>query len=255
MVAQRTIKIRGQISSWSFSRYNVWRECAFKAACKFILKLPEPGSPALDNGSRVHKLADQFVFGKEARTPPLPGELVRFADYFYARREQARKTPDDVAGNDLTWAFRRDWTRTVYDDWNACWLRVKVDLAWRDDRDGVMTMTVDDNKTGRYRPEKEQEYLEQLELYVLAGLLLVGSRWPEVRVRARLLYLDQVDDAGAGLVHELPRDFTMVDLAQLKRSWEARVKPMLADRVFRPTPGDHCRYCHYRKAKGGPCTF
>lgn len=68
-----------QFTAWSWSRFNDHRRCAFYAFLKYIRKLPEPGSPAMDRGAAIHKLAEGFTQGT---IPNLPPELKAFKKEF-----------------------------------------------------------------------------------------------------------------------------------------------------------------------------
>ena len=38
--------------------------------------------------------------------------------------------------------------------------------------------------------------------------------------------------------------------------WFAKASSaLLTDTLFAPRPGPYCRWCHFRKENGGPCTF
>lgn len=170
-----------------------------------------------------------------------------FTKEFKALRALQAKKPQ-LIDHEVTWAHKADWSPTTWNDWNGCWLRIKVDVATFDPKKKVVTVT--DFKTGKYRPEQEQAYLQQLELYSLGALL----RWPEaVEVRPELLYLD------LGQRHAPLDGFkTREDLEPLKKTWTTRVKPMFADKSWAPRPNNNCRWCHFRSIKSGgvgPCKY
>lgn len=229
------------ITSWSFSRYNIYKQCPFKAKLLFIDKLKEPGSEAMDRGAEIHTLAEQYIKGKLAR---LPKELAEFKNEFTKLKKlYTRKVPAMMVED--TWAFTKDWDETTWDDWVGCWVRIKLDCA-HEEEEGVLIVT--DWKTGKYREELIPDYMEQLELYALGALLMM----PHIHsVNVRLAFLD------VPKMHPEPDEpliFTQADLPKLKKLWEKRVKPMLADKKFAPRPNDKCRWCHFRagnKANGG----
>lgn len=230
------------LTSWSFSRWSVYNQCPAKAKYKFIDKLQEPGSPAMDRGSSIHKEAENYVLGSGKLVPE---NLVKHKEFFVEMRDRRSRKPDFVEV-ETTWAYTKDWGMTAWNDWTGCRLRVKVDLAVRAEEDPEMLAVVD-IKTGRYSPDKHQEYKLQLELYALGALL----KYPEVReVRPSLLYTDEGR-------HFAPPEIrsSQKDLTRLKKSWEKRVEPMLSDTLFNPRPGNHCRWCHYRNSNGGPCRY
>lgn len=198
-------------------------------------------------GAAIHTLAEEYIKGKSAKLAP---ELKTFADVFKRLRKLYKARTAGIVVED-DWAFTADWDRTRWDDWVRCWVRIKLDNADNEDPD---TLIIRDWKTGKFREEQNEEYVEQLELYALAGLLL----HPHVKeVVPWLVYLD------IGVVYpevESPMVFTQDDVPRLKKLWAQRTKAMLADTRFAPKPNDKCRWCFYGqsgKAKGGPglCKF
>ena len=228
-----------QITSWSFSRYSLYRSCPAKAMYKFILKLPDPGSEAMQRGDTIHKLAEAHVKGEIKN---LPAELTLFKEEFTALKKQKVKFIEE------SWTFKSDWSQTTWNDWNGAWLRVKLDVAYHNLEHNVLVPI--DYKTGKYRDNKNEEYAEQLQLYALAGL----KRFPDIdAVVPYLWYLDE------GIIYPNPPEDDVVyerkDEKYLTKLWEGKVKKMLTDTTFKPTPGDACRFCPYSAAKNGPCRY
>lgn len=216
----------GKIKAWSYSRYATYKECPAKAKYKFIDKLPEPPAPAMERGDKIHKMAEAYLKGWN---PILPTELKLFAPQFKLLKESKPIVED-------TWAFRTDWSQTKWDDWFGCWLRVKLDAASLDGN----TLYVIDHKTGKMR----DGYDDQLSLYALAGMLVHPS---VTTVSTQMWFLDQ----GEAVVKE----YSMDDRKDLQLGWEKRVKKMTTDEMFKPNPGNACRFCHFSKSKGGPCQY
>lgn len=234
-----------QITSWSYSRWNLWDQCGYKAKLKFIEKRLEPGSAAMDHGNEVHKGIETYLKGLVSRVhkdwnPNVFGALLRDL------RKQRKKDPASVFIED-TWAFRDDWSETTWDDWNGCWLRVKIDCAVvMRDGDHVL-VTIRDWKTGRFRKNDELGYATQLDLYALSALMKYRDA-KTITVTPSLVYIDE------GVEHS-PRTYTKDDLKALKKEWETRVKPMLKDTKFPPKPNRWCNFCHFRAQNNGPCKF
>jgi len=236
-----------KFTSWSFSRLGDYDRdsggCPAKAKYKHLDKLPEPKGDALVRGSAIHELAEKYVMG-EGRV--VPKELKMFAELFKKLRKAKKETPDNVLVEQM-WGFRKDWSACEWDDWTHCWLRIKIDITFVDNN----VVEVIDWKTGKFRPENNQEYLRQLDLYA-TGVLIKFAHVPDLVVRPKLVYLDH------GIVHppaEAPIEYKHTDLKRLKKTWENRTKKMFADTTFKPEPGNGCRWCHFSKAKGGPCVY
>lgn len=245
-----------KITAWSFSTWAVYAKCAFKAYCQKVLKLPEPGSPALDRGNYIHQLAEAYVSAKEppmgwkeparskqviaalkkAAKGTLPVELKEFAAEFKALRAKKYVT-------ELMMVFKQDWSITRNDDWTGAWVRIKIDTHRVDGTHATMV----DYKTGKKYPDKHDQTLE---LYALALFIT----YPQVQtVLAALWYLDLPPESEFGS-NETVREFTRSEMKGLMKKWESRAKPMLNDTRFSPNPSNECRWCHYRKENGGPCT-
>ena len=224
-----------KILSWSISRLNCYSECPAKARFKFIDKKKEPGNQAMDRGSEIHAMAEKYLKAGGR----LPKELKQFTEPFKLLRKLGA-----LAEADFT--FRSDWSATRWDDWNGAWCRAKADAVVPPKiiEGEPAEVRIIDFKTGKVK--EDGEYDEQLELYGLAGLLT----YPTADIATgELWFLDHGKTIGA------QKEFTQKDVPKLKKAWELRVKKMLSDTQFKPTPGQACRWCHFSKAKDGPCKF
>lgn len=221
-----------QLTAWSYSRYNDYKTCPFRFAYKHLLRIKEPGSPAMERGSVIHKEAEAYVTAK--RKPKLPPSLVNFAEQF----EQLRGM-----GNihvEQQWGFTDKWKPTGWFG-NDTWARVVLDVGVLYDDN---TADVIDHKTGKKYATNE----DQMELFGLAAF----RKFPQlVEVTTRLWYLDIADDTE----NEVERTYKASEAAAIERDWNKRVKPMFADRRFPPRPNPKCTWCFLSKAKGGPCSF
>lgn len=215
-----------QITSWSYSRFATYEECPAKAKYKFIDKLPEPPSPAMERGNQIHKLAEEYTKGNIKK---LPQELIQFKEEFELLRESKPIVEE-------TWAFTSKWHITTWNDWQNCWLRVKTDAACVEDD----WLYVIDHKTGK----KRDGYDAQLNLSALAGMLI----FPKVKfVSTQLWYLDSGE--------QVTKDYNAEEMPQLMLDWVKKTRAMLSDTRFAPKPGNGCRWCPFSKSKGGPCKF
>lgn len=242
------------ITAWSFSRWKTYDQCPLKCKLENIDKIKEPIDPngPMERGNQIHKLAEAFIKGEGSE---LPDELGYFPNFFVKMRNLYAKQRANIAVED-TWAFRKDWTITTWNDWAECWLRVKLDCAWLD----KTTLNVIDHKTGKYSPQYNlQEYVLQVELYALSALIVHAAVGPKLRVIPRLHFLDhEIIYPEPGSKEE--KVYTPADLPRLKKEWEARTRPMLNDKTFAPKPNSMCRFCWHGqdgKKKGGPgiCKF
>lgn len=241
MPTKAPIKLK-PLTSWSFSRWKDYVDCPAKFAYKHLAGLKEPGSPAMDRGSNIHEMAEQYAKGA---LPKLPLELSLFKEEFKQLKAQKVKLIED------SWTWTKGWAgETTFNDWNNAWVRIKIDAVYTNVKHNAVVII--DHKTGKMRDDKQADYMQQLELYGLAGLY----KFPDAAVvTPRLWYLD------AGVIYpdessEQPAiEYTPDDLPKLRKLWDMRIKPMFADKKYMPTPGHACTYCHYRAANNGPCKY
>ncbi len=236
-----------KITAWSYSRYRDWKRCPFYAKCKHVDRMPEPGSPAMDRGGKVHKMAQDYVEAKRAPTK-ISEELACFEVEFKDLRKMKALCENE-------WAFTREWQPTGWFDTDA-WLRVKMDVHYVNTKQNRLYVT--DHKTGKVSDDFE----EQEELYAIGGLLM----YPTVDdVCVQFWYLDAGEISSTGVGHG-SKDPTAADkaaggiytrdqLPALLKKWEKKVAPMLADTRFPPKANWACGRCAFSKAKSGPCKF
>lgn len=214
---------------WSYSKVKLWEGCPRRAKYKYIDGLKEPGSPQMDRGTAIHSIAENYV--TMASNDLQKGELS--LTQFKPQLDMLRK---QKAQCEIEWGFDVRWTPTGFFAPNA-WMRMKTDASFQS---GKFTRTVIDHKTGKMYDDHE----EQLHLYAIGEFVMR----PEVQmVIAQDWYLDQ--DAVRESV------FEREELAIMQQYWEERVAPMFKDTIFPCRPTYACNWCHFRKAKGGPCEF
>lgn len=224
-----------RITAWSYSRLRDYRKCPRYAKYKHVDRMKEPGNQAMDRGSAIHTLAENFA-KKTAARQKCPPELAHFEEEFRALQKRNVIVEEQ-------WAFTCKWEETGWFDKDA-WCRVKTDLCFQ--RLDVNHLVIIDHKTGKVSG-RQDDYDEQLKLFATAGLI----KFPTVdAVDPRLWYLDH------GV--ELPEEetlFTRDQLPDLIKYWDKATKAMLTDTRFAPKPNDGCRWCHFSRAKGGPCEY
>lgn len=243
MTTKKVIPIKA-ITAWSFSRYSTYKMCPLKLKLSAIDKIQEPSNAAMARGAAIHNLAEDYIKGK---VPKLAPELVLFKDEFARLRKMFKKTPATMVVEDQ-WAFTKAWDDTAWNDWTPCWVRIKLDCAHHEND---TTLVVTDWKTGKFRPEQNEDYVEQLELYALSALLL-HEHLQEVRPRLAYTDLGRVYPDGQA---EPILAYTRADIPKLKKAWEKRTRAMMSDTTFAPRPNDKCKWCWYgqsKKSAGGP---
>lgn len=214
------------VKAWSYSRFSTYDLCPAKLKYKFIDKLPEKPSKALEKGDRVHKAVAAYLLGKG----PFTEEAARFR-WLYA---PAQAFTDKVVEQQR--AYTEQWKPTGWFK-GDCWVRVVWDLALMyEDATGEVI----DHKTGKRYGSND----DQMELFGLSFL----CEYPHTTgVTTRLAYLDSGEQEFA--------EFKRADVAPLQAKWAKKVAPLFADEIFAPRPNDKCRFCSYSKSEGGPCRF
>ena len=232
----------GKITAWSFSRWQTYEDCPFKAKCKFVDKLPEPpAGPAVDRGIAMHSLAEELITGNPIAKPEDAERAEKFRAEFKAGPAKLFKAEFAAAkkGKPLTeteWAFTKDWQATSWFGRDA-WCRIKTDLVFNTKNE----LLIVDHKTGKRNAAHEL----QLSLYAIGGFLTFSSI---DKIGSQLWYFDH----GA----PIPRgSYKREELPDMIATWEERVRPMLTDTRFVPKPSRACSWCPFSKAKGGPCKF
>lgn len=250
MPTKKKIPVK-QITSWSYSRYTDYKLCPRKAKLKHIDKIKEPPNKAMARGIEIHNMAEEYIKGVSKR---MPKDLKLFSEEFKDLRKRYKKKINGMTVED-TWAFTKDWTITSWDDWNNCWLRMKLDCAFAGPKGDVLHVW--DWKTGKFRGNNIDDYVEQLELFALGAFLV----FDHINiVMPKLCYLDE------GIIYpeedskeEEFLTFHRNGLKNLIKTWEKRTKAMLNDKVFSPRPNNLCSWCHYRKSNkangGGQCEY
>lgn len=218
------------ISAVSFSRLNDYRKCPQFAKFKHVDKLKEPGNKAMDRGSAIHKMAEDFTL---KRIKKLPEELSSFATEF---KELIKRKPTVEA----QWAFDKDWNQVDWFDADV-YCRVKIDCFYLDVK--LNRLVVIDHKTGKLN----DNHLEQLSLYALSAFSVFDT---VDSVEVMMWYLDQGE-----LKPDQPKIYFRSELPELKKLWNKNFKPITSDRRFAPKPSNACGWCFFSKAKSGPCKY
>lgn len=246
-----------KITAWSFSRYSAYQQCPFKAKLTILEKRQEPKNEAMLRGAALHDAIATYL----KKGGKLPASIKALKSVLDPLRDQFKagmklKVKGMQPETEEQWAFTVKWTQTEWKNWADAWVRIALDVMWWTDEE---TVRVRDWKSGKMNDKSVAEYLEQIELYALAVLL----RYPHCkRVIPDLFFIDAMDS----YPHELDLVFTQKDVKRLKKTWEMRVKRMLADTKFAPKPGWQCPGCFFNhstqfgwKVKiekaAGPCKF
>lgn len=211
---------------WGYSKLETFEKCAQKFAYMFIDKLPQPGSAAMERGSKMHESIESYLNGW---VPSLIPECQSFQEAIDALKGEQFQA-EQAIGLNKNWEKLPDWFHP------DTWLRAKADAMYISE--GILVVV--DFKSGKYRVPST----EQVELYAIVG----GALYPEAtQVTAEYWYLD------TGEVYT--RTYTQAELKALRTKFEKRVAPLYTNTTWNPQPSAECRWCPYSKTKGGKCIY
>ena len=142
-----------KVTAWSYSRLSAYEQCPLKFKLTTLDGLKEPTSLAMERGKDIHKEGELYLGDISLPIPP---------SYKLLAVEMAALRALKVQ-SELEVTFTKDWQPTGWFDTDA-WCRIKIDALAIDE--GVVKII--DFKTGKNRGG----YEDQLELYVLASLLM-----------------------------------------------------------------------------------
>lgn len=220
------------VLAWSYSRYADYQSCPAKFMYKHLLRLPDPGGPAMQRGNVIHKMAEDYVNGKLKKIPTELKNVTTELNFL--------RGVDAVV--EQAWGFKADWSHIGRPGWfgDDVWFRMKADVVVvYDDNTGLLG----DWKTGKMYFSNE----EQVELFAAVGFM----RYPALTsIDVRLWYTDSPADS-----NEIQREYTAKDGELIRKAWEKKSLPMFRDRKFAPTPNQWCGRCNFSKGNGGPCKF
>ena len=207
---------------WSYSALSTYEECPAKYAYSYVQGLPWPSSPAMERGTRLHQMAEDYM----TETGPVPYDLKKIGRELNDLRSKSA-IPEQV------WLVDRQW-RPVTDAREA-WVKAIVDIHHLDGD----ILHLADYKSGREYPG----HRSQLELYSILGLI----KYPGAqRAESRAIYIDGGFSGSEGsIIREM--------LPKMIEKWTIRAERMENDNDFIAAPGASCRWCPYRSSVGGPC--
>lgn len=225
------------LTAWSYSRLSTYEKCALQAKYKYIDKLPEPPSDALERGSQIHDQLAQYLRGDLPRDNPFTPSVIPGWTYFGTLLNQLRDLQPMV---EQQWGYNRAWEPTGWFGKDT-WFRSVLDaaLVYADDTGDVV-----DFKSGK---PYSVDTAKQAELYAISMI----RRYAELtHATVRFWYVDTAQK-GAEAVYRFSREQAEAAVPR----WEKKAERMLSDEIMAPRPGEHCKWCPFAKSKGGPCKY
>lgn len=210
-------------TSWSVGKIGAYEDCPKKYEGKYVLRMPEPKSPAAARGDAIHKKAEKYIEGEGTRQ--VPKELIKLATLYRRLRRDGAMTEQRISVDSR-------WRLTT---WTKGWCRGILDAL------GISLPRAEivDHKTGRIYPKHK----DQAEVYAcIVADVDEGIEYFDVK----FAYTDK------GVVR--PWAFTRGEVMDLREVWAERAERTLSARRFPATPSESaCRWCPRRSDKGGDC--
>lgn len=218
-------------TAWSYSAFDMWRQCPLRYRLAKVDKLEMKASPALLKGRKVHLELAAWIEGKPV---PPPSGVVKFPEQ--QNLYQAMRDFDGLKVVEQQWGFNAEWKETTWFGKDV-WLRAVLDVGLIYDKGRVEVV---DHKTGKRYGSND----DQMELFAVVA----AAKWKDVtHVTTRLIYVDINDQELA--------DFPAKDIPKLREKWTEAARPMLGDRQWPARPNDKCIFCDFGASKGGVCRF
>lgn len=213
---------------WGWSKLDTYRACPAQFRYKFIDKIKEPGSPAMERGTKIHNALEMFVNGW---AKDVPHEINPFWKRLLTQLK--KENPKTEA----SWGITKEWKPLPNWFEKDTWCRAKSDVYYIK---GDLLVLID-FKTGKFRIPSD----DQNKLYAVIGY----SMFPVVqRVRTSFWFVDQ---------SEAPHEeiYKADDLERMRGYFNKEAAKLYDDRSFKPKPGNACRYCAFSRQKNGPCQY
>lgn len=211
----------------SYSSITTYEACPLSYKLYYLDGHKTEGGSAAARGTRLHTACEKFLKGEIDHT--------KLSLDFRAIKGQLSIMKDLGAKAEEEWNCDQQWNFQPAED-DTTLIKAFVDIHYVMGKE----LTIFDLKTGKPYPE----HFDQLQLYTVMGF----SRYPEVQtITVAPLYLD-------GPVP--PTTYTRPILPHLQDFWKTRARAPVEAQEFPATPsGEACRWCDYKKSKGGQCEF
>ncbi len=207
----------------SYSSIKKYKECPAAYAYSYIAKLPDPPTVAMLRGTRLHKLAEDYLNNTAEQ---VPFDIRKIGLEVYKLKQRG-------AVAERVWLLDKNWEPT--NDPDTAKIKAVIDVHYLSND----LLKLHDYKSGREYPS----HADQLEFYSIVGLCqFPGAR----RAESSAIY---IDTGAEGAVRSVIREM----LPKLRTRWVDDIARMDDDVAFIPTGGGHCKRCPYRSSAGGPC--
>ncbi|MFA6005484.1 MAG: ATP-dependent DNA helicase [Patescibacteria group bacterium] len=235
---------------FSYSQLETYETCSLQYKYRYMLKIPEPDSPALSFGSSIHKALELFYKDiKEGIDQNETDLLQKFRRHFIPlgymgkeQRENAISHGNEILTNFFE-KFHKEHGEVVaveqfftlklpHNDQNLI-ISGKID---RIDKKGSLYEIID-YKTGKMPKESELKKSLQLGIYSLAAMSKELLGISQDKIRLTYYYLDKQEKFSV-LAAERNLNETKEHIAETIGNLE--------NGTFEPTVGRHCDWCPFK---------
>lgn len=234
-----------KIPRYSFSQWENYDGCPQRWKFKSIMKLPSsPPGPAAARGLDMHDRCDKFITNQIGENQLMYGSpSMRFGDKkpaviaekYVPILQEFRDHPNGAKHAEYKIGFDEEWYLC-----GGLSSKAKVIMVLDAVRAIEGVCHIGEWKSGKPKPT----HGDQRKLYAMAGI----KAWMAETTIVTTYYLEDTAPPERLVV----RDTAWPKLVML---WDDRFDRMARDKICAPKPGNHCNWCDYARAKGGPCTF
>jgi CRISPR/Cas system-associated exonuclease Cas4 (RecB family) len=212
---------------WTPTDLKTHEGCPARYARRYELGLPTFPSKALDRGNDVHKIFEDRL--NSQRQPE-----AKYAALLKPWEKEIKQLIRAKAIPEQLWSIDKNW-KPIQRQRGQLWARMKTDAHLNTKH----FARVIDYKTGRIYPD----HSDLMEIYAVAA----SVRFPTTpQINVELWYIDQEEIVETHYQKE--------KLEKLREGWSHRAQSVLDAEEFPETPSeDACRFCDFRKEKGGQC--
>jgi hypothetical protein len=241
------------IEAASFSRLDVYEQCAHRGYWQYCKKIPEPDrglphkrcpvNPATkqrewhnDRGTRLHDSMDKYVRGISDKYD------IELKDFDVEMTNLRAAFEQELVYTEQMWCYKDDWIPTVWNDWDNTNMRIKLDAfqALEGTRDDPIEAVAIDLKSGK-KFGNEVKHSTQLQLYALGAF----KKYPNLELCHTEVWYSDFNDVKQVTYR---RDQALNN----QLDWDQRIEVMLSDTVFEARASEHnCKYCPYKHKEDG----
>ena len=230
-----------KVKSTSFSRTSDYEKCPLFFKYRHIDKIKDPAPPLpegveypMERGTRIHKLAEDYVQNSMLR---LPEELAHHERGFAALRKAYEQ---EMVTLEMPLAFDKNWRLSAGDDFENTTYRMVADVAVQPTPDRLLII---DHKTGKKQGNEVKHHRQLMEYAVCFNIVA-----PQIQIfDMQIWYLDLPEGENV-----MAKTFTRSQVVNAFTPMRERHNKVLEATIFPAHPSQFaCRFCPYKSGMVG----